>query len=156
MVAGVWTGIRFSNLKNFRTRIRIKNFWNRSGVGIWKSDSRHLWCLCLMFSNCTGGRSFSKLRRIKNYIRSSTGQKMAKHAVSNEHGTWASFGYGPGDNHYRISRAKKSGVVKLFLPGIFFKSHIDRVTETRVTSINSLLSILRNVTLLQLPFNALT
>ena len=41
IVAGVWTGVGFSNLKNCRTR--IEKFWNRSGVGIWKSDSGHLW-----------------------------------------------------------------------------------------------------------------
>jgi len=36
--AGVWTGV--SNLKNCRTR--ISKFWNRSGVGVRKSDSGHL------------------------------------------------------------------------------------------------------------------
>ena len=42
-VAGVWTGVGFSNLKNCRTRIRTQKFWNRSGFGVWKSDSGHLW-----------------------------------------------------------------------------------------------------------------
>jgi len=42
MVAGVWTPDEFLNLKNFRTQIRIQNFWNRSGVGVWKSHSGHL------------------------------------------------------------------------------------------------------------------
>jgi len=41
IVAGVWTRVGFSNLKNSRTR--IKKFWNRSGVGVWKSDSGNLW-----------------------------------------------------------------------------------------------------------------
>jgi len=45
MAAGVWTGVRFSNLKNFPTRtlIRIEKFRNKSGVGGWKNDSGHLW-----------------------------------------------------------------------------------------------------------------
>jgi len=30
IVAGVWTGVEFSNLKNSRTR--IQKFWNRTGV----------------------------------------------------------------------------------------------------------------------------
>jgi len=42
-----------------------------------------------------------------------------------------------------ISRAKKWGVMKLFVADFFQKVHIDRVTETRVTSISLLLSILR-------------
>jgi len=41
MVPGVWTGVGFSNLKNFRTLIRVQKCWNRSGVGVWKSDSSH-------------------------------------------------------------------------------------------------------------------
>jgi len=40
IVAGVWAGVGFSNLKNCRTR--IQKFWNRSGVGVWKNDSGHL------------------------------------------------------------------------------------------------------------------
>jgi len=45
IVAGFWTGVGFSNLKNCRTRIRtrIQKFWNRSGVGVRKSDFGHLW-----------------------------------------------------------------------------------------------------------------
>jgi len=44
IIAGVWTRVGFSNLKNWRTRIltEIHTFWNRSGVGVWKSDSGHL------------------------------------------------------------------------------------------------------------------
>ena len=42
IVAGVWAGVGFSNLKIFRTQ--IQTFWNRSGVGVWKSNSGHL-CL---------------------------------------------------------------------------------------------------------------
>jgi len=38
MVAGVWRGVAFSNLKKFWTRISIQNFWNWTGVGIWKCD----------------------------------------------------------------------------------------------------------------------
>jgi len=41
MAARVWIGVGFSNLKNFRTQTRIQKFWNRSGVGFWKSDSGH-------------------------------------------------------------------------------------------------------------------
>jgi len=48
IVAGVWTGVGFSNLKNSRTR--IQKFWNRSGIGVWKSDSDHLWLELLFFS----------------------------------------------------------------------------------------------------------
>jgi len=45
IVAGVGTGVGFSNLENSRTQIRtgIQKFWDRSGVGVWKSDSGHLW-----------------------------------------------------------------------------------------------------------------
>jgi len=42
IVAGVWTGVGFSNLKN----CRIQKCWNRSGVGVWKSYSgvkRNFW-----------------------------------------------------------------------------------------------------------------
>jgi len=48
MVAGVWTGLGFSNWINFRTR--IQKFWDRSGVR--KSDSGHLWYLpCPLLSS---------------------------------------------------------------------------------------------------------
>jgi len=40
IVAGVWTSVGFSNLKNSRNRTRIPKFWKRSVV--WKSDSGHL------------------------------------------------------------------------------------------------------------------
>jgi len=43
-LAGVWTGVEFSNLKNRRIRTRIQKFWNRSGFGVWESDSGHF-CL---------------------------------------------------------------------------------------------------------------
>ena len=43
IVIEVWTGVGFSNLKNFRTW--IQKFWNRSGVGVWICDSSHLWQL---------------------------------------------------------------------------------------------------------------
>ena len=43
IVAGVSTGVGFSNLKNSRTQIRNQKFWKRSGVGVWKNDSGHLW-----------------------------------------------------------------------------------------------------------------
>ena len=42
MVAGVSTGVGFSNWKIFRTR--IQRFWNKSGVGVWKCDYSHF-CL---------------------------------------------------------------------------------------------------------------
>jgi len=51
---------------------------------------------------------------------------------------------------------KKCDVMKRFVADFFKKAHIDKVTKTRVTSISSLLSILRNLTPLQLPFDALT
>jgi len=41
IVAGVWTGVGFSNWKNFRTR--IQRFWNSTRVGVWRSDSGQLW-----------------------------------------------------------------------------------------------------------------
>ena len=41
MVASVWTGVGFLK-KKYPTRIRIKKFWNRSGVEVWKTDSGHL------------------------------------------------------------------------------------------------------------------
>jgi len=41
IVAGFRTGVGFSNLKKCRTW--IQKFWNRSRVGVWKSDSGHLW-----------------------------------------------------------------------------------------------------------------
>jgi len=36
---------QFLKLKKFLVRIgtRSKKFWNRSGLGVWKSDSNHLW-----------------------------------------------------------------------------------------------------------------
>ena len=46
MVAGVWTGVGFTNLKIFRTRIRIQKFWNSIGVGFWK---------CYYCCNLSGG-----------------------------------------------------------------------------------------------------
>jgi len=55
-----------------------------------------------------------------------------------------------------IPRVRNCGVIKLFVTGFFEKAHIGRVTETRVTSISSLLRILRNLTPLELPYNALT
>ena len=42
LVTGAWTGLWFLNMMTFQTQ--IQNFWNRSGVGSWKSDSGHL-CL---------------------------------------------------------------------------------------------------------------
>ena len=58
IVAGVWTGVGFLNLKNSRTRIqsRIHKFWNRSGFGVWKIDSCHLW-RCLAVSDWTNEKS---------------------------------------------------------------------------------------------------
>jgi len=56
IAAGVWTGVGFSNLKNCRTR--IEKFWNRSGVGVWKSDSGHL-CRTPATSNRTRSEFFS-------------------------------------------------------------------------------------------------
>ena len=51
--AGVWTGVGFSKLKNFRTEIRVQKFWNRSGVGVWKSDYGHLcWVCCRDGTGC--------------------------------------------------------------------------------------------------------
>jgi len=39
----VLTVVVFSNLKHCRIWTRIKKFWNRSGVVVWKSESGHLW-----------------------------------------------------------------------------------------------------------------
>jgi len=47
ILAGVWTGVGFWNLKNGRIRTRIQKFWNTSGVGVWKSDSGHLGLMCM-------------------------------------------------------------------------------------------------------------
>jgi len=52
IVAGVWTGVGFSNLKNCRTR--IQKFWNRSGVGVWKRDSGHLCILVACYCPALG------------------------------------------------------------------------------------------------------
>jgi len=41
---------------------------------------------------------------------------------------------------------KQFGVMKLLVADFFQKAHIDRVIETRVSSIGSLLGILRNLT----------
>jgi len=46
IVAGVWTRVGFSNLKNCRSRIQNQKFWNRSGIGVWKIDSGHLCMAC--------------------------------------------------------------------------------------------------------------
>jgi len=54
IVAGVCTVVGFSNLKNCRSRIRtrIQKFRNRSGVGVWKSGSGHLWSSpCQLFNS---------------------------------------------------------------------------------------------------------
>jgi len=37
--------------------------------------------LCLMCSNCSGGRSFSKLKQIKNELRSSMSQQRLNHLL---------------------------------------------------------------------------
>jgi len=52
-----------------------------------------------------------------------------------------------------VFECKKCGVMKLLVADYFSKHTL---TETRVTSINSLPSVLRNLTPLQLPYNALT
>jgi len=44
----------------------------------------------------------------------------------------------------------------LFVADFFQKALLHKVTEARVSSTSSLLSILRNLTPLQLPYNALT
>ena len=46
--------------------------------------------------------------------------------------------------------SKKCGVIKLFVADFFQEAHNDRVTETRVSLMNLLLSILRNLTPSQL------
>jgi len=49
---------------------------------------------------------------------------------------------------------KKCDVMKLFVADFFQKEHIHRATETRVTSLRSFLSILRNLMPLQLLYSA--
>jgi len=46
--------------------------------------------------------------------------------------------------------------MKLFVVDFFSKTHIDRVTEIRITSISSLPSIICDLTPLKLTYNALT
>ena len=41
-VAGVWTGVGFPNLKNYRHPDPHSKIWSRSGVRVWKSDSGNL------------------------------------------------------------------------------------------------------------------
>jgi len=61
IVAQVWTGIGFSIWKNFRTRIQIQKFWNRSGVGVWRSDSKHQWCARVIFVESDSSQSRVKV-----------------------------------------------------------------------------------------------
>jgi len=46
--------------------------------------------------------------------------------------------------------------MKLSVADFFSKAHIDRDAETRVTSVSSLLGILRDLTPLQFRYNVLT
>jgi len=62
---GVWTGVGLSNLKNCRTRnqTRIQKFWNRSGFGVWKCDSGHLWYPPACLDAQPAGPTFSVAHR---------------------------------------------------------------------------------------------
>ena len=55
-----------------------------------------------------------------------------------------------------VFSCKQRDAMKLFVADFFQKAHIDRVTETRVTLISSLPTILCNLTAFQLPHTALT
>ena len=86
--------------------------------------------LCLVVSNCTEERSFSKLRRIQNYLRSSIVQEKLcmLSLISMEHEICKDTDLEAIINDFGC---KKCGVIKLFVADIFQKAHIDRVTETR-------------------------
>jgi len=107
--------------------------------------------LRLMVSHCTG-ESFSKLRRIKNYLRSSIWQEKVSmlSQMSTEHEI---LGDTEQETIINDFVCKKCGVMKCFVADFFQKAHIDRVTEIRVISISLLLNILRNLTPLRLPYN---
>jgi len=67
IAAGVWTGVGCSNLKN--CRIRIQKSWNRSGAGIWKSDSGHLcWPAEARNSEMTIGLDLDWIRPTENFV----------------------------------------------------------------------------------------
>ena len=66
MVAGVWTGIGFSNLKKCWTRIRIQKFWNRSWVRVWKCDCGHIWPLGHMLPSSVVFNVFSTTSPLSN------------------------------------------------------------------------------------------
>ena len=77
--------------------------------------------LCLMVSNCTG-ESISKLRRIKNYFRSSIwqGKLSMLSLMSTEHEI-----LGDTDPETMINdfACNKCGVMKLFVADCFFEKH---------------------------------
>jgi len=77
--------------------------------------------LCLMVSNCTEERSFSKLRRIQNYLRSSTVQEKLSmlSLMSMEHEILQDTDLEIIINDFVC---KKSGIIKLFAADIFSKS----------------------------------
>ena len=104
---------------------------------------------CLVVSNCTGERSFSKLRRIKNYLRNPTEQEKLSmlSLTSMEPEFLDDVDLETNTNDFA---SKKCGVIKLFVADFFQEAHNDRVTETRVSLMNLLLSILRNLTPSQL------
>ena len=52
MVAGVWTGVRFSNLKELSYPDPYSNISNRSGIVTWKCDSGNHWDLPCGMESC--------------------------------------------------------------------------------------------------------
>jgi len=110
--------------------------------------------LCLMVSNCTEERSFSKLRRIQNYLRSSIVQEKLSmlSLISMEHGVLEDTDLETIINDFVC---KKSGIIQNFVADIFSKSTHWQSDRNQVISIRSLLSILCNLTPLQLPYYGL-
>ena len=54
-----------------------------------------------------------------------TKTRKTKHAVSNKHGTWDSWRYGPGDNRQRF-RVQKIRRHETFCNWLFFEKHTER------------------------------
>jgi len=106
----------------------------------------YLW---LMVSNCNGERSFSMLRSVAIYLRTSTGQEKLSmlSLTSMEPEFLDDVDLETNTNDFAC---KKCGVIKLFVADFFQEAHNDRVKETRVSLMNLLLSILRNLTPTQL------
>jgi len=77
--------------------------------------------LCLMVSNCTEERSFSKLHRIQNYLRNSIVQEKLSmlSLISMKHEILEDTDLEIIINDFVC---KKSGIIKLFVADVFSKS----------------------------------